>query len=277
MLLLIVFIALLAPRETAAQTPSASERDTIVRLHVERGGRAEEVEPLLRISDEAARKGLPIAPLVNKIREGLAKNVALPRIEAVVRDIAGNLETADRFFRQLTPELPMQRREAALTLLGEALASGVTSEQVRELARQTETPGRVQSADALASAAKALSLIKDARLPVADGTAVMAEAGRQGFRPDQLLDVGREVKRREQDYQAGRASLRSLREAIARGERPEQLFRDKPTAPERPTATAERPAEDRPVTRPERPARPEAQRPDPAARPEPPTRPGNPR
>ena len=96
------------------------------------------------------------------------------------------------------------------------------------------------SADGLAGAAKGLSFIKEARLSGPDGTAVIAEGVKQGFLTHQILDLGREVKRREDDYRAGRASLRELREAIARGQRPDQLFR------ERRVEAVERPAAARP-------------------------------
>jgi hypothetical protein len=118
------------------------------------------------------------------------------------------------------------------------------------------------TAEGLATASKGLSLIKEARLPVAEGTAVIAEAVKQGFRAHEVLDVGREVKRREGEYRTGRASLRALRDAIARGARPDQLFRDsRPASIER--AAAARPdTVDRPAARPEAPRRPEPVRPD---------------
>ena len=76
---------------------------------------------------------------------------------------------------------------------------------------------------------------------------------------NEMLDLGREIKRREADYRSGRATLRSLRDAIARGTRPETLLRDsRAVAIERPAATrpttTDRP--ERPVDRPQRPERP---------------------
>ncbi len=146
-----------------------------------------------------------------------------------------------------------------MTLLAEALGDGVTPGEVRELRRLAQP----MSGESLASAAKGLSLIKGAQLPVTEGTAVMAEAVRQRFGSLQMLDLGREVKRREDDYRAGRANLQTLRDAIARGDRPDQLFRDRPV--DRPTTA--RP--EAPVDRPERPIRPEPpQRPEQPVRPE---------
>jgi hypothetical protein len=102
--------------------------------------------------------------------------------------------------------------------------------------------------------------IKDARLPVGDGTRVVAEAARQGVRPAELLDLGREIKQRERIYQQDLMALRALGDAIARGERPERLFpvdRVERPAAVRPEAPAERPVRPEPAARPERPERPQ--------------------
>jgi hypothetical protein len=220
---------------------------------------ASEREALDRLVAEAAAKGLPAAPLTNKIQEGIAKGADPRRIELVVRQMATNLETADRLVREIEPASAGAGREASVTLLGESLGSGVTPEEVRELRKVAQASGKPpMSAEAVASAAKGLSFIKEARLPVPEGTAVIAEAVKQGFRSREILDLGREVKRREADYRAGRASLRTLRDAIARGDRPDQLFRDSRTdAVERPAATRPETPVDRPAARPEVPQRPE--------------------
>jgi len=247
--------ALAVPAVCAAQAASPSDRDA-----------------LMRVADEAAAKGLPSAPLTSKIQEGLAKGVDPKRIEAVVRQMSAHLETADRMVREIEPASVAASREDSVTLLAESFGSGVTPDQVRDLRRLAQPPAAGKppaSADAVASAAKGLSLIEEARLPVPEGTAVMAEAVKQGFRSSEILGLAREVRRHEADYRAGRASLTALRDAIARGNRPEQLFRDTPpTRVERP-ATAVRPAApvERPAARPETPTRPQTERPQTVERP----------
>ena len=254
---LTALLGLAAPDLCAGQSVTASEREALVRLRVDRGGRAEDVDALIRLADEAAAKKLPVGPLTNKIREGLAKGADPKRIELVVRQIATQLETADRLIREMESIPGNIGREASVTLLAESLGSGVTPDEVRELRKLAP-----MSNESLASAARGLAFIKDAQLPVGDGTAVMVEAVRKGFRSHEILDLGREVKRREGDYRAGRATLRALRDAIARGDRPDQLFRDSRTD------TIARPAAARPETPVERPARPETQRPEQPVRPE---------
>ena len=71
-LLLVVLSVLTAPDPCSAQS-AVPDREALVRLRVDRGGKADEVDALIRIADEAAAKGLPVGPVTNKIREGLAK------------------------------------------------------------------------------------------------------------------------------------------------------------------------------------------------------------
>jgi len=273
--LLAVSSSLATPPLAAAQAVSPPERDALVRLYVEKGGRAEDVELVIRRADDAAAKTLPVAPLTNKIREGIAKGYDAKRIDMVIQQMVAQFEGADRLLRELEPAAAGAERDVSLTLLVESIGSGVTADEVRELLRQARSPGGPVSPERLSGAAKGLSFIKEAKLPVADATAVMAEALRQGFRPVDMLDLGRAIKLRQNDYREGRASLRAVRDAIARGDRPDQLFRDGRGE------TATRPAPERPETpaqRPERPTRPEPppQRPERPQPPERPTRPDRP-
>lgn len=256
---LVAFALAGTPDVAGAQAVSAAERDTLVQLRLDRGGRAEDIDPLIRLANDAGAKGLPVRPLLSKIREGISKRHEPSEIEAVVRQMAAHLETANGLIRDQPAS--NAEREAAVTLLADALGSGVTSDEVGALQRQSQVSGKPSaSADGLAGAAKGLSLIKESRLPVAEGTAVMAEALRQGYRSTNMVDLGREIKRRERDYREGRASLLALRDAIARGTRPERLFTDRrPTNVERPAATRPEPTgttRDR-AQPPDRPTRPE--------------------
>ena len=235
-----VTVCLLAPsRPAVGQSASPADRDALIRL-----------------AEAAAAKGLPVAPLMNKVREGLAKGHDPKRIELVIGQMIQRMEAADRIAREVEPGAAAAAREGAVVLLEQALSSGLTTDEIRELQRQAQIP-TLTSQD-LAGAARGLSFIKEARLPVTDGTGVMAEAVRQKFRSYEMLDVGREIKRREADYRAGRATLRALRDAIARGARPDALLRDSRAIVERPSvarpdATTDRPERTAPVDRPERP------------------------
>jgi hypothetical protein len=239
-LALVAAASVVAPGVCAAQSVSPAER-----------------ESLDRVVAETAALGLPAASLANKIQEGIAKGAAATRIEAVIRQMAGNLQIADQLMRETEPATS-PARDASLTLLAESLGSGVTPDEVRQLHQAARAAGPMAvSAESLASAAKGLAFIKDAQLPIADATAVIAETLKRGFRAHEILDVGREVRRRERDYRTGRASLRALRDAIARGDRPDQLFRDsRAETVARPAATRPETQVDRPAARPETPQRP---------------------
>jgi hypothetical protein len=258
--------SLVAPELATAQLASASsvsaaDRDALVALHVGRGGRPEDLDVLIRFANEAGAKGLPVRPLADKIREGVSKRAAPARIEAVLRQMAADLAAADQIARDWAPGSTPPARERAVTLLAEALGQGLTPEEARRglTPEEARALGRhVQAAtaptvsvDLLANAAKGLAFIKDAQLPVPDGTVLVAEAARQGYRAYDLLDLGRQIKLRERDYQSGRATLAAVRDAVARGERPERIFRDERAG------RVERPTDVRAPTRPERPVRPE--------------------
>ena len=82
------------------------------------------------------------------------------------------------------------------------------------------------SQDMLGGGAKSLAVIKEAMIPSKDGAAVVAEGMRQGFRPSELADLAREIKRHGQDFREGRITTESIRDQISRGERGDRLFRD---------------------------------------------------
>ena len=217
-----------------------------------------ERDALIRQAEAAGAKGLPVAPLMNKIREGVAKKHDAARIELVLTQMVANMESAEGIVREVEPGAAGTARDNAITLLSDALFSGLTADEIRELQRQVQT----RAAQDLAGAARGLAYVKEAMLPVNDGTGVMVEAARHKFRAYEMLDLGREIKRREADYRSGRASLRALRDAIARGTRPEVLLRDSRAvvverpAVTRPDARTDRPERTVPVDRPQRTDRP---------------------
>src|SRR5688572_17965561 len=150
-----------------------------------------ERDALIRQAEAAGAKGLPVAPLMNKIREGVAKKHDAKRIELVVTQMVTNMETADGIVREVEPGAAGAARDNAITLLSDALFSGLTAAEIRDLQRQVQA----RAAQDLAGAAKGLAFVKEAMLPVNEGAAVMVEAVRQKFRAFEMLDLGREIKR----------------------------------------------------------------------------------
>ena len=103
-------------------------------------------------------------------------------------------------------------RQRALESLAEAFSRGATAEEVRDLARGAQRQGQKLSQETFASGAKSLAVIKESKIPSKDGAAIVAEGMRQGYRPAELADLARELKRRGQDFREGRLTTQSIRE-----------------------------------------------------------------
>ena len=226
-------LALLALRVSAgyAEPFAAQDREDIVRLRVARGGSAQDVAGLLDQAGKAADRGLPAELLANKIKEGLAKGVEPTRIEPVLGRLIGHLDSAQEVLKgagsREVAEVTGVARTRTLDLLAEAFARGLSPDEARELERQTRQVGAAKlSAEALAAGAKGLAVMKEAGIPVKEGLPVVSEAIQRGFRAGELVDLSRELKRRGSDIQSGKVRLQTVRDAIARGDRPDQLFAD---------------------------------------------------
>lgn len=82
--------------------------------------------------DRAVREGLPAQVLVDKVREGLAKHVAPPRIAMAVQMLLGHLRTAGR----LLEPVPRHRRVGRDDLIrsgAEALMAGAGASELGRL------------------------------------------------------------------------------------------------------------------------------------------------
>jgi hypothetical protein len=210
-----------------AQSLSIQDRDEINRLRSAQGYSAEEVNPLIEQVTKAAEKGLPGEPLANKVKEGLAKGIEPKRIEPVLRQFIAHFENAQEALREAGARgIAEGNRQRALETLADAFARGATIDEVRELARLTQDAKQKVTQDVLAAGAKSLAIMKEGKIPSKDGATLIGEGIRQGYRPVELLDLGREVKRRGSEFQEGRASLQALKEQVRRGERGDRLFRE---------------------------------------------------
>lgn len=213
-----------------AQTLSAQDREEINRLRASQGHSAEEVNQLLEQVSRAGEKGLPTEPLANKVKEGLAKGVEPKRIDSVLRQLVTHYESAHELLQESAAKGMIDQsqgnRQRALESLAEAFGRGATVEEVQELARTGQRQGQKLSQDTLAVGAKSLAMIKEAKIPSKEGAAVVAEGMRQGYRPAELADLAREMKRRGQDFREGRLTTQSIRDQISKGNRSDRLFQD---------------------------------------------------
>lgn len=261
-----------------ALSASLPQRDLqeIVQLRAARGRTADEINPLLEQVSQAVDHGLPPGPLLNKIKEGLSKGVEPPRIEAALRDLTGRLETARDLLKELGGKPgaagPGGGQDRALEVMAEALARNITPVEVREIERLGRQGGQPPTPEALAYGAKGLALMKEAGI---DGRPLVGEALRQGFRPQDLVALGREIKSAGREFSENPARLREIQRAIESGKRLDDIIpelrsglRLEPADRGRRSGRPER--FDRPE-RPDRPDRPE--RPERPARPDRPERP----
>ena len=210
-----------------AEPLSVQDRDAITRLGSAQGRSEEEIRPLLEQVTKVAERGLPSEALVNKVKEGLAKGVEPQRIDPVLRQMTSRLEAAHEVLEEAKARgMTEGNRQRALETMAEALARGATRDEVRELSRLSQEGRHKATQEELAAGAKGLAVMKEGRIPSKEGTALVGEGIRQGYRASELLDLGREVKRRGSDFEEGRASLQQLREQVSRGERSDKLFRE---------------------------------------------------
>ena len=223
---LVVMVVAAAPAWAQVRPEDRAE---IVRLAQSRGFAEPAVLPLLEEADRAVQQGLPSAPVVNKIKEGLSKGYPPPRVLPVVRDLIGQMDTARTILGNVPDEAVRTR---AMLVLTEALGRGVTRAEVEEL-RGLLDQGAAPP-ERLAQGARAWALMKEAGLLRTEALSLVAEAVRQGFRDAELLSLAREAAAR--------------REVPATPERPRV---ERPAVPERPQPQrpeAKRPEVQRPAT-----------------------------
>ena len=210
-----------------ADSISIQDRDEIARLRSARGFAAEEMSPLLEQVNMAGERGLPVEPLANKVKEGLAKGIDPKRIDPVLRQMVTHFESAQEVLREAgTRGVAEGNRRVAVETLAEAFSRGATAEEVRELTRLSQDGKQRVTQESLAAAAKSLAVMKEGKIASKEGVALVGEGMRQGYKPSELLDLSREVKRRGGEFREGRANIRSLQERVRRGERGDRLFRN---------------------------------------------------
>ncbi|RMH37039.1 MAG: hypothetical protein D6690_04175 [Nitrospirae bacterium] len=192
-----------------------------------RGLSQEQVSRMLAHAQRAADRGLPPEMILNKIKEGLAKGVPPGRIDSVLNDIVGKLETAREVLKEVAGRAGKKQTPdtRALEVTAEALARGVTPDEIRALSRSGRGKGGSLTPDELAFGAKGLALTKEAGLPGDQGLPLISEALRQGYRPKDLLELGRGVKRHGREFRQDRSRVEELKKALKRGERIDRLFR----------------------------------------------------
>jgi len=239
------------------------EVSEISRIATAQGRSPEDIRRLIEQAELVEAKGLPPEPILDKIKEGLAKGVDSRRLDPVLSKMSANMQTADNLIKE-TSKMPVtpSNRTRALEVLSEALGRGVTPDEVRAISKAA---GESQHPERLAYGAKGLALIKEGGVSVGAGQSLMASGLRGGLDSSTLLDLAREVKRRREELRDNPTRLRDIQNSVERGDRLEKIFGDGRTG--RDAGQSERlergnsgqNAIERPdrQTRPDRPERPE--------------------
>jgi hypothetical protein len=203
-----------------------ADRDTaeLERLRSIHGRSQEEIAPLLAIVREAGARGLPQELLANKVKEGLAKGIEPARIERVVRAMATRLEAAHGLLTELsiTADMRDPRSRRSLQVLSDVLGRRVSADDVRAIDRIARQGGRPLDAERLAYGARLLAMLKDTGV---DGTRLVGEGLRQGYRPGELIHLGREL-RHNRELSANPARLEQLQRDIEGGRRMDDVLQE---------------------------------------------------
>ncbi|HEV8303527.1 MAG TPA: hypothetical protein VGQ25_01085 [Gemmatimonadales bacterium] len=200
-------LRLLAGLLVIAATPLGAQGDVAARLA---GRVSPEVAALVRqLAVDAAARGLPVDPLVQKAIEGGAKGVPADRVASAVRGVAGQLDAAAGALREggMTP--PDTEAIAAGAF---ALNAGLRGQDVADLARRSGDTYGVAATLRVAGTLAALGV------PAAEIVALISETIRAGRRPADLLALpGRVQAEMARGATPAQAAAGLARAAAARG------------------------------------------------------------
>ena len=202
---------------------SQQEVSEISQMGAAQGRSAEEMQRFIEHAERLESQGLPPGPLLDKIKEGLAKGVEPNRMDSVLTKMSTNLESADGLLKETSgfQQLSPMSRARSLEVLSEAIGRGVSPEEVRTM---RQAPGNTEiRPEQLAYGAKGLALMKEGGVPAEARQNLMASAVRSGFDSPSLLNLGREVKERR-EFRENPARLRELQSAVERGDSVEKFL-----------------------------------------------------
>ena len=159
--------------------------------------------------DEAAAKKFPVAPVAEKILEGLAKHAPAARVAAAATQVVTRLDDSAAALE--TAQVPAANRDAAMPWLVLAEARLGSRDALLLVAQSA----RGASGEALVAAATACAELRDAGVPEAKGAPVLGRLAARGFGPEQLEAVP--ALYRQYKAECGTDDRAFLDEVLARG------------------------------------------------------------
>jgi len=143
------------------------------------------VKAVQTIAQDAAARGLPVEPLIQKTLEGSAKGVPAERVVAAVRLLAARLDEARTALREAGVATPGPE---ALEGGAYALSAGLNAEQVRDLGRVSRPLYDPSLTLHIAATLTALGV------PAPQGVQLLRHMIQAGRTPNELLDLPGEVQ-----------------------------------------------------------------------------------
>jgi hypothetical protein len=188
LLLVVALVALVAPLGAGAQTSKADA----LRDRLQRSVDAATFAAVTRVADDAARRGLPAEPILNKALEGATMRTPAATIRTAVERVAARLDVARTALAPATPD--------EMVAGAYAIAAGVPSATLREIRKlQPDEPVHVPVG--------VLTQLVASKVPVQRAYERVAELMRSGTRPPQLIALGNEVA---DDVDGGRDPIASV-------------------------------------------------------------------
>jgi len=115
----------------------------IIENSVEKSFDAYSVKKIFDVILDTQQDGLPTAPLINKINEGLAKNVNKSEIFSVISTKAENLKKADEILKEAQQEgLELDNGKEIVKILANSLENDVPQESLSWLVKMGTKEGR---------------------------------------------------------------------------------------------------------------------------------------
>jgi len=216
--------ALVREKALEAMRAGVSEGDVaeLIRRGLDRGVRAEELVRLFEVVTEARRHNLPMRPVLDKVKEGLAKRVPPERIVSAASRISRELATAheliQRAERQGVRVEKARTREKAVEAVADALARGVSPSDVERLSRHVA--GASRGAEAMALLDEGVEVTADLvsmGLSPQDAVETVAAAISQGLNRHDVKRLRKGLARELKDGASPAEGAQRLREEIRSG------------------------------------------------------------
>ncbi|HMC82509.1 MAG TPA: hypothetical protein VKL61_04685 [Candidatus Polarisedimenticolia bacterium] len=214
-----------------------SEVAGLVQRGVGRGVEAGELGRLLEVVAEAKRQGLPVGPVLDKVKEGLAKRVPPERIVSVASRISEELVTSRDLIRQAERDgvrvKKARERERAIEAVADALGRGISPGEVQELSRHVSR--REGAMSRLEMAAKVTADLVSMGLVPREASGTVAAALSEGLSRRDVERLPEGLARELRRGSSPEEGARRLREEIRSGRRDDRpgLDQDKDRGPDR--------------------------------------------